>query len=316
MKKVVTVGGGSGQHVLLHALSTIPDISITAIVSMSDSGGSSGVLRDEYGVLPPGDILKCLIALSPYQEARDILQTRFSLHPKFNNHNAGNFLLTFLTERTNGDFKAAIAALSEILKIKGEVIPVTLDKNTLCVELANGEKVYGEALIDVPRVERNEKIVDAFLVPHNGSLQVNPDALRRVEDADVIIISPGDLFTSIIPNLLFGELAQALSENSKAQCVYVAPLMTKHGETNDFTIDEFVTVLQKYVHRPFDAILLNSQKPSAQVLAQYEKEKATPVVQGSVKSDAIFEYDVLAETSGLVRHDVTKLAKILEQLLK
>lgn len=315
MKKIVTLGGGSGQFTLLSALKSIPDVSITAIVSMSDSGGSTGVLRDEYGVLPPGDVLKCLIALSPYREARDILQARFSVHEKLANHNAGNFLLTFLSERTGGDFSVAIAALAEILKVSGHVVPVTLDKHTLCVALETGEKVYGEALIDVPRGERKAKIVDAFLVPHNGSLNANPDALVALVEADVVIVSPGDLYTSIIPNLLFEAVGEAIKKNTNAPLWYIANIMTKHGETDGFSMEDFVRVMGKYLPRPFDLVMVNSGVPSSSALAAYAKERAEPVRATQTGAVPTYEVDLLLESNGLVRHDAEKLSRMLATLI-
>jgi uncharacterized cofD-like protein len=143
--KVVTIGGGTGQFTLLSALKNIENIKLTSIVSMVDSGGSTGRLRDEYGVLPPGDILKCLIALSPYREAREILQTRFLVNEKLKKHNAGNLLLVFLSQYLGGNFIEAIDALGNILNVRGRVLPVTTDKATLVAELENGEMVFSEA---------------------------------------------------------------------------------------------------------------------------------------------------------------------------
>lgn len=314
MKKVVTIGGGSGQFVLLSALKQIPDISITAIVSMSDSGGSTGMLRDEYGVLPPGDILKCLIALSPYRDARDILQARFTKHEKLNGHNAGNLLLTFLSERTGGDFASAVDALGEILKVEGSVVPVTLDKHTLGVELESGERIYGEALIDVPRGERKAKIVDAFLVPHNGSLSVNEHALRALREADVIVVSAGDLYTSIVPNLLFKEVGETIAKNTSAPLYYLSNIMTKHGETDGFAVSDFLAVLGRYIPRSFDAVVYNTATPSEQTQKQYTKEKAHPVVLGEVGDVRVVERDLLSETNGLVRHDTEKIARACAEL--
>ena len=183
--KVVTIGGGTGQFTLLSALKNIKNVELTSIVSMVDSGGSTGRLRDEYGVLPPGDILKCLIALSPYREARQILQTRFLFNEKLKNHNAGNLLLVFLSQYLGGNFVEAIDALGNILNIKGRVLPVTTDKATLVAELENGELVFSEAEIDTRN--KSEKIKRTFLVPHSGKLEINSAAKEAIVNADFIL---------------------------------------------------------------------------------------------------------------------------------
>jgi len=161
-KKIVTIGGGSGQYVLLSGLRDSIDIEITTIVSMVDSGGSTGVLRDEFGVLPPGDIFKCILALSPDREnARKILQTRFISRGRLNGHNAGNMLLSFLSQYT-GSFPEGVNALAQILNIKGTVLPVTIDRATLVAELTDGSHLYGEAAIDIPRGDQRQKIKSTF----------------------------------------------------------------------------------------------------------------------------------------------------------
>jgi uncharacterized cofD-like protein len=186
--RIVTIGGGTGQFALLSALKNIPAIEISAIVSMVDSGGSTGKLRDEYGVLPPGDVLKCLIALSPYKDARNILQTRFQTG-KLKNHNAGNMLLVFLSQYLGNDFLSAVEELGKILNIKGKVLPVTTDKATLVAELDNGQMIFSESEIDLRR--QSEKIKKTFLAPHSGKMEINPEAEKAIENADYIFIGPG-----------------------------------------------------------------------------------------------------------------------------
>ena len=166
--QVVTIGGGSGQFALLSGLRNLEGIEVTAIVSMVDSGGSTGRLRDELGILPPGDILKCILALSPHNEAsRHLLQKRFQNDRRLRGHNAGNMLLTMLSRYT-GSFPTGVSALAEILDVRGTILPVTTDRATLVAELTDGSRIYGERAIDMPRGHQREKIQDVFLVPHHN----------------------------------------------------------------------------------------------------------------------------------------------------
>ena len=314
-RHIVTIGGGSGQYILLKALKKISNISITSVVSMVDSGGSTGVLRDQYGALPPGDILKCLIALSPLKDARTILQTRFKNNSHLKNHNAGNLLLTFLTDHTHGNFPAAVEALSEILHITDYVLPVTTDKATLVAKLSNGKRIYGEAAIDTPRGMRNEKIVSAYLVPHHGKLTVYKEVLKAIEQADSIIIGPGDLYTSIVPNLLLSEVPKAIDNNKSAKLLYIANLMTKYGETHSFSLEDFIDVLEQYIDKNIDHIVINNRPLHKNLKKEYEKQKAW-VIEPPSKADARYCItDLLSEEGGLARHNQEKLAKAISKLL-
>jgi len=312
--KITTIGGGTGQFILLTALKDIENIDLTSVVSMVDSGGSTGKLRDQYGVLPPGDILKCLIVLSPYKEARQILQSRFESNEKLKNHNSGNLLLTFLTQRLGDDFPSAVEAMGEILNIKGKVFPVTIDKSTLVAELENGEYVYSESAIDIVR-QGQGKISKTFLVPHGGRLQVYPPVLDAIENADYIFLGPGDLFTSIIPNFLVRGVREAL-QKTNAKIVYVLNIMTKFGETDGFTAEKFVSEIEKYIERPVDIVIANKKIPDEVILVKYNHENSRPVVfdlqdnlidKNIVLEDLIFEGD-------LARHDVEKLKNVILEL--
>jgi len=309
--KIITIGGGTGQFTLLSALRELADIDITAIVSMVDSGGSTGKLRDEYGVLPPGDILKCLIALSPYKEAREILQSRFSVHDRLRGHNAGNLLLTFLTQYLSNNFVEATKALGEILAVKGKVLPVTTDKATLVAELEDGRHVYSESAIDVGR-EKRGKIRKTFLVPHTGHLEVSAEALAEIAAADFIIIGPGDLYTSVIPNFLVPGVREAI-EKSAAKLIYIANIMTKFGETHGFTVRSFVDEVERHLGKRVDALVANSRIPDDETLHKYSVEGAEPVRFDM--ADALAEREIvladLISDGDLARHDVFKLQKVL-----
>ena len=315
-KKIVTIGGGTGQFTSLSALKKIADLDITAVVSMGDSGGSTGRLRDEYGVLPPGDILKCLIALSPLTEARQILQTRFSSVEKLRNHNAGNFLLAILSQHLGGDFPVAIKALSEILMVKGRVLPVTIDKTTLVAELENGEFLYSETVIDLPVGDRDSKIKRILLVPHSGKLQVYPPVIDAIKEAEYIIIGPGDLYTSILPNFLVHELVDAIKQTS-AKVIYLTNIMTKYGETTNFKASDLVSAIEKYLERPFDIVVANNAVPEPEVLEKYKAQKATLVefdLERAMPEKKVIACDLLS-LGDLARHDPDKLSQAISKII-
>lgn len=312
-KKITTIGGGSGQFTLLSALRDIKGIEISSIVSMVDSGGSTGRLRDEFGILPPGDILKCLLALSPKREyARKILQTRFKNSKKLKGHNAGNMLLGFLSQYT-GNFPEGVEALGEILGIRGHVLPVTIDRATLVAELSNGERIFGEAAIDVPRGTQREKIVKTFLVPHHASeIKIYDPVILAIKKADFIIVGPGDIYTSIIPNFLVPGVKEAL-QKSGAKIIYITNIMTKFGESDSFEVEDFVGLIHKTLGKKVDIVLQNNNKPNEDILKKYKKQKAF-YVQTS-KNNKYKEEDLLDISDEIIRHDKQKLARALEKII-
>jgi uncharacterized cofD-like protein len=317
--KLLTIGGGSGQFALLSGLRDIPDIDITAVVSMVDSGGSTGRLRDEFGILPPGDILKCIVALSPHREvARILLLKRFIEDRRLRGHNAGNLLLTMLS-RYAGSFPAGVQALAEILDVRGRILPVTLDPGTLVAELTDGTRIFGEKAIDVPRGTQREKIRDVFLVPHHSeSISVYPPVIDAAWWADYIIIGPGDLFTSIIPGLIVPGVVEAFKK-SRGKLLFVMNIMTKFGETHNFTGWDFVARLEEVFGREVDGIVYNSSRPDEKILAQYLNQKAEFVEINP--EDAcwgkrrIYSDDMLETSGGIVRHDSRKLAAMIQRIV-
>jgi uncharacterized cofD-like protein len=318
-KRLVTIGGGSGQFALLSGLRDLKQTDVTAVVSMVDSGGSTGRLRDELGILPPGDVLKCILALSPHREiSRTILLKRFSGDRRLEGHTAGNMLLTMLSRYT-GSFPAGIRALAEILDVKGRILPVTIDRATLVAELTDGQRIYGETAIDIPRGTQREKIRDVFLVPHHSdSISVYPPVIEAIRRAHCVIIGPGDLFTSIIPNLIVSGVKEALQETS-ARLLYVLSIMTKFGETHNFTGKDFVARLEESLERRVDGIVYNTRRPSKSVLKTYAAQKAKFV---EIEPDAdwlngrtVHESDLLDVSGGIVRHDSAKLAVLIREAL-
>ncbi|MBI4812067.1 YvcK family protein [Candidatus Falkowbacteria bacterium] len=321
MKKIVTIGGGSGQFVLLSGLRDLKGINITAVVAMSDSGGSSGKLRDELGVLPPGDILKCSIALSPYRElARKILQTRFKAFNRLNGHVAGNLFLSILGQY-GGSFPAGIKALGETLEIKGKVLPVSLTKSTLVAELSSGRRLYGETAIDIPREKKRgkEKIEKIYLVSQNsGSIKVYPPVLAAIKSADCIIIGPGDIYTSIMPNFLVKGVVEAIKK-ARGKVVYIMNIMTKFGETDGFGVEDFIKTIEDKIKRKLDYVLINSARPNSRLIKKYSKKNAEFVkIDKDLKKQnkKLIISDFLSVKGELARHDSEKTAKAIARIIK
>jgi uncharacterized cofD-like protein len=319
-RNVITIGGGSGQYALLSGLRDLEDISIHAIVSMVDSGGSTGRLRDELGTLPPGDILKCVLALSPHHEtARSLLQKRFQKDRRLKGHNAGNMLLTMLSRYT-GSFPTGVMALAEILDAKGSILPVTIDRATLVAQLTDGSRIYGESAIDTPRGTQREKIKDVFLVPHHTEkIRVYPPVVEALEQADYIILGPGDLFTSIIPNLIVPGVREAIQASS-AKFIYIINIMTKYGETQNFKCSDFVKHLESFTGRTMDGVIHNTTCPEKELCDLYADQKSE-CVQQDFKTPfwgrrRLFCADLIETSGQIIRHDSKKLARLLQTIFQ
>ncbi len=317
--KVVTIGGGTGSYVALTGLKKYP-LKLTAIVSMLDSGGSSGKLRDELGVLPPGDVRQCLVALS---ESSRLLRNMFNYRFEeggLKGHSFGNIFLSTLEKQT-GSMKKAIAEVGKILRIRGNVVPVTFTKNAnLCVDLEDGKTIVGETHIDV--VENKEKrapIVKAYLKP---KAEINEDAEAAILQADFIVIGPGDLYTSIIPNLLVTGVSKAIKE-SRAKKIFVLNLMTKYGQTTSYTAHKHIEVLEKYLGKDVVTyVLVNDRTPSKKVLSWYEEYEEYPVKDdlSNKAKFTILRKDLLKDViitqnhsdelkRSIIRHDSQKFAE-------
>jgi uncharacterized cofD-like protein len=285
---------------------------------MMDSGGSTGRLRDELGVLPPGDILKCAVALSPHQKlARHIFQKRFTSDSRLKGHNAGNMLLSMLSRYT-GSFASGVAALCEILDTKGAILPVTMDQVTLVAELTDGTRIFGEQAIDIPRGNQREKIRDVYLVPHHaGTISVHPPVLQAIADAKYVLLGPGDLFTSIIPNLIVPGVAEAL-RTTQAKLIYLLNIMTKYGETHHFKAADFLKSLEAYIGAQVHAIIYNDKRPSDDILAVYSQQKSEYVCLDRSNpywlQRTLYAADLLDTDGSVVRHNSKKLAALLQTL--
>lgn len=301
---------------LLSGLRDVKGIEITAVVSMMDSGGSTGRLRDELGVLPPGDILKCILALSPHQEVtRNLLLSRFQGNRRLRGHNAGNLLLTALTQYT-GEFPEGVAALAEILGVTATVLPVTIDRATLVAELTDGSQIFGESAIDV-RGDQDQRISRTYLVPHHSErVRVYAPVLKAIRKADAIVLGPGDLFTSIVPNLVVPGVARAI-QRARAKIIYNANIMTKFGETGGFAIEDFVLEIERHIRRPIDIVVANTKRPSAALLRRYSAEKSEFVCiadRGALRGRQIVSGNLLDHSTEILRHDERKLARCLTRI--
>jgi uncharacterized cofD-like protein len=309
---IVAIGGGTGLPVLLRGLKRYTG-NITAVVTVGDDGGSSGRLRGELGILPPGDIRNCLLALADTEPLMtEVLQHRFQ-RGSLAGHTVGNVLLGGLCEVT-GDFVAAIEAASRVLAVRGRVLPSTVRHVTLAAELEDGRTVHGETAI----AAAGGRIRRLRLVPEDADAL--PQAVEAVLGADVVVIGPGSLYTSLLPNLCLPALRQAL-QRTRALRVFVVNVMTQPGETSGYSAADHLAALQAHLGRPgVDLVLVNSGRVSEERLAPYREQGAAPVVADLERCAAlgvqVVARDVVSR-QGLVRHDPDRLAAaVLEEALR
>ena len=262
-KKIVVIGGGTGTFTILTGLKKY-NCDLTAIVAMTDDGGSTGILRDELGVLPPGDVRQCLIALSSEDGGlRSLMNYRFP-SGALRGHNFGNLLLSAL-EKLMGNFGSAVMAASRILRVRGHVIPATLTQTTLMARV-NGKLVRGQSKIHNTRLFG--KLSRMYLSP---SARANPRALEAIRRADAIIIGPGDLYSSLVPNLLVEGIPETLKK-SRAQKIYVCSLMSRAAHTKNFSVADFTHVIEKYLGTTVDTVLYNATRPPQQLIKRYARK--------------------------------------------
>ena len=311
MKKICVIGGGTGSYTILMGLKK-HNVSITSIVAMSDDGGSSGILRDEFGILPPGDVRKCITALSESPEImRTLFQYRFE-KGGIKGHTFGNLLITALKEITNNDYEA-IKLACKIFSVRGKVIPVTLDDIRLNAELEDGKIIRGESKIDIPEHDGKLNIKRLFL---DKVAKANPDAINAILEADLIVMGPGDLYGSIISNLLVDGISDAII-NSHAKKVYVCNIMTKYGETHGFDTSDFYKTIISYLGKDcIDYFVVNNSNIDERLISNYLSENASPVkINISGINANCIRADVLSQNS-MARHDSEKLANVIVSLLQ
>ena len=324
--KIAVLGGGTGSFTLLSALKNHTK-QLAAIVNMVDDGGSTGVLRDELGTLPPGDVRQCLVALSESSKVRDLFNYRFE-EGTFGGHSFGNILLTAL-QKVTGSFSEAIETASDILRVNGTVIPATLDDVRLKMEWPEASIILnGERVIDADYFKYDPRRAILSLVP---LATTNPMALAAIEQADMVVIAPGDLYTSLGPLLIIDGIAEALKK-TKATCVYVSNLVTKHGQTTGFTVSNHASEIERFVGAPFlDFVLYNEQTPTKAIARKYKQEGAFLVkVDKGALQRATYESipgkflgkivpfnrkpNIFPVRHSLIRHDANAVAKALVSL--
>ena len=303
--KIVTIGGGTGLSTILEGLKEYTS-NITAIVAVSDEGGSSGRLREEFGILPPGDIRNCLVSLAEApQLMRDLFQYRFEGGQGIKGHSFGNIFITALTEVT-GSFKDAIEESSKVLAIRGRVVPSSLDKIRLKAEYTDGSTQEGEDKI--PKVAKPIKRIS--ILPNDA--KPNPEALEAIKEAEIIILGPGSLFTSVLPNLLIKEIREEITKKDTLK-IYVCNVMTQNGETDSFTAADHVEALLLHVKRNIvNYCLVNSGRLDYNLLFRYAQEKSFPVILDRYHIQKmgidVVEGDFVSKVDYL-RHDPQRTAK-------
>ena len=306
--KIVTIGGGTGLSVLLRGLKEYTS-NISAIVTVADSGGSSGRLRQQFDILPPGDIRNCLVALADAPTLmRDLFQFRFEANSEFHGHNFGNLFITVMT-RLTGDFEKAIKETSKVLALRGQVIPSSLESVTLVAQHKDGSVTHGEDKIP----KANRPIEKVFLDPQKP--RGTPDAIKAIKEAQVIILGPGSLYTSIIPNILIKEICDAIVSSSAVK-VYVCNVMTQPGETDSYSASDHIKALVAHGHpRTLDYCLINTGEIPAEILKRYAGENSYAVINDRKKIEnmgyRVIEEDFSIVEDGVVRHSPVKLARII-----
>jgi uncharacterized cofD-like protein len=325
---IVTIGGGTGLSTLLRGLKSYVDAegawsisNLGAIVTVTDEGGSSGVLRSEFGMLPPGDIRNCIVALAEEEQLLSrLFSYRFEADSALKGHSLGNLLLAAMTDITGG-FDNAVLAASEVLAIRGEIYPSTLSDVRLRARLADGSELIGEVAIsgsfigEAPKAKpHHARIVHLAIDPPDADPPER--ALDALKAADLIIIGPGSLYTSVLPNLVIKKLAEAIRQ-AKALRVYICNVMTQPGETDGYSAEEHLSAIVEHAGLVVDVMIINGRRPSENILAAYAAENQVPVAFdiNAVRDLGVTPFfgDVIAE-GNYVRHDSAALAETIFRL--
>ena len=311
-KKVVFIGGGTGLATILKGVKNYP-WQISAIVAMTDDGLSTGRIRRDFRILPPGDIRKCLIALSNDEGLlKEIFDYRFARGKGLARHSLGNLLILAL-EKITGSFAKAIQEASKILNIKGEVLPSTLENVELGGKLLNGKTIIGERQLFLKGM-KNE-IEKVWLAPE--IVKANPKAVKKIKNADVLVIGPGSFYTSIIPNLLIRGITKAIVKNRRAQKIYICNVSTERGETQGFSVEDHIDILQQYSSRKIVKHCVVNNKVVSISKKQYKLGEVNNIttVKEKILGCKITNADVIDDKNPLY-HDPRKLAKILYKIIK
>ena len=316
MKNIVTIGGGTGSFTVLSGLKKLNNVSLTAIVSMADNTGSTGILRDELGVLPTGDVRQCLVALSDHIEiVRKLMNYRFD-NGSLKGHSFGNIFLAAL-EKITGNFVQGIEIASEILKVRGIVIPVTKEKTELCARLDNGTLIVGQGNIGKTNLYKFglQKIF------YRKKISLNNKAKYSILKANYIIIGPGDYYESLVPNLIVNGFKEAVCK-SKAKIILSINLTNKKWHTRYWKASDYVKNTEKYLGRKVDIILLNNKSPSSAQMKRYKlKEGDGVLVKDNLQDIRVVRRPLLSHLffdhiRSFIRHDSDKFAKSIADIMK
>lgn len=313
--KVVAIGGGTGLSTMLRGLKYYTS-NITAIVTVGDDGGGSGTLREELGILPPGDIRNCILALADTEPLmEELLQYRFK-EGNLREQNFGNLFLAAMNGISE-NFEEAVKKMSSVLAVVGRVLPVTLDDMVLKAELKNGNIVEGESNIPKEVIKQNSKIERIFIDPEGATAL--KEAVEAIKEADAIILGPGSLYTSVIPNLLVKEVSKALKE-AKAIRIYISNIMTQEGETDDYeAVDHIKAIFKHGGSGIIDYVATNTQEINQAIKERYLQKNAKPVLVNEKKimdmNVNVVEGDFITVKNGFVRHDPDKLARFLMEII-
>ncbi|MFC4322423.1 gluconeogenesis factor YvcK family protein [Litchfieldia salsa] len=311
--RIVIIGGGTGLSVLLRGLKYLP-VDITAVVTVADDGGSSGRLRDEMDIPPPGDIRNVLAALSDVEPlVEDLFQHRFKNGNGLSGHSLGNLILAAMTTIT-GDFVHAISEMSKVLNVRGRVLPAANQSVVLNAEMEDGSVVTGESKIPYS----GKRIKRVFLSPEE--IEPLQETLSSIEQADLIILGPGSLYTSILPNLLVPKLGEEVL-NSKAKKVYICNVMTQAGETLNYTASDHVKALNDHMGMDFiSTIIVNDGEIPLEIKHRYAKELAKPVIYDIERLKSlgleIIHDKIVSYEDGVIRHDTNKVAAVLYEMIQ
>lgn len=326
---VVVIGGGTGTHTVLRGLKRYQKrrVNLSAVVTMADSGGSTGRLRDEFGYLPVGDVRMALAALASdidqHEELlRELFLYRFDKGNGLSGHNFGNLLLVALTDIL-GSEEAAIRAAGKVLRVQGRVVPVTHEKVNLVATYEDGVTLTGEHAIDEPTADRkDQRITELSVTPHATISERAEDVLLG---ADLIVIGPGDLYTSVLANVVVEGVPEAI-RNSGAKLAYVSNLMTKCGQTTGMGVQEHLDEITRYVGRTPDVVFVNTTGFPDELLERYQADDECPVEMNYTGESEVVAADLLAteavQTStgdvlkrSLIRHDSRKLARKIMEII-
>lgn len=302
-KKVVILGGGNGLSTLIRGIKLFP-VDITAVVTVSDDGTSTGRLREEFNIPAVGDIRRVLVSLSETEPlVEELFNYRFKTTSELNGHTVGNLLLTAVTNIA-GNMSDGIESLGKILNLKGKVLPLTEDNCTLMAEMSDGRIIEGEHNI----TEASGVIKEVF---YKEKPVITPETMKAIKEADLIVLSMGSLYTSIIPNLIVKEMIDQI-DSSSAKIMYVCNIMTQPGETDGYKVSDHINTLNKYLgKKKVDTVIVNNGKITKDIIEKYSVlEQKDPVILDNENIDKnvkIIECDLVDTSTGKISHDVLKL---------